>query len=323
MNPESNYLHNMVGKVIELHFPYKAVVAFKYKEKQQRALLRADKLILNGQNVALGKPIDSYLQEGSTVKFSCHGFDESGQDRCGYFVTMAWIQDLVDLCSPSTGTNVKGFLGINNACGVVLEVSHRQGVITYIDANGQEHSVLFLASKLYLSGKRLGSKQNLETRLNVEDKVQFDAVPCVQSENDSSCSWFATVVWKGKKPYTDYDDPVFRLEEPRNLTAEIKHIAYNPRSMFIRGQGEILHILNEEYGVALAAMKPNSWESILFHRSVCFLFKLNLASHDLTKIFKEGDRIRFIAARASKHLITQWVASQISVCVSNELDYNF
>jgi hypothetical protein len=83
-----------------------------------------------------GKTIDGYLQEGSTVMFSCHGFDDSGQDRCGYFVTMAWIQDLVDLCSPSTGTNAKGFLGINNACGIVSEVSHRQGVITYIDANG-------------------------------------------------------------------------------------------------------------------------------------------------------------------------------------------
>jgi hypothetical protein len=88
---------------------------------------------------------------------------------------------------------------------------------------------LFLASKLFLSGKRLGSKQNLETRL-IEDKVQFDAVPCEQSENDSSCSWFATVVWKGKKPYTDYDVPVSHLAEPRNLTAEIKHVSiYNNR----------------------------------------------------------------------------------------------
>lgn len=308
--------------MIELYFPYRAVVAFKYKDKQERALLKADKLIVDGQNVGMGKTIDGYLQEGSTVKFSCHGFDESGQDRCGYFVTMAWIQDLVDLCSPMTGANTKGFLGINNASGIVSEVFHRQGVITYIDGDEQEHRVLFLASKLFLSGKRMSSKQNLQMRLDVEDKVQFDAVPCEQLENDSSCSWFATVVWKGTKPYTDYDEPVSLLEEPWDLMAEIKHLSNNPKSLFIRGQGQILQILNGEFGVALAAMKPNSWESILFHRSACFLFKLNLASHDLTKIFKEGDRIRFIAVRASKHLITQWVASQISVFVSNELDYN-
>lgn len=71
----------------------------------------------------------------------------------------------------------------------------------------------------------MSSKQNLQTRLNVEDKVQFDAVPCEQSENDSSCSWFATVVWKGIKPNTDYDVPVSSSEEPQNLLAEIKHVS--------------------------------------------------------------------------------------------------
>jgi hypothetical protein len=83
-----------------------------------------------------GKSIDGYLREGSTVMFSCHEFNQSGQDQCGYFVTMAWVQDLVELYSPSTGTNVKGFLGINNACGTVSEVSRRQGVITYVDNDG-------------------------------------------------------------------------------------------------------------------------------------------------------------------------------------------
>jgi hypothetical protein len=62
----------------------------------------------------------------------------------------------------------------------------------------------------------------------------------------------------------------------------------NPKSVFIRGEGQILKILNKEFGVALAAMKPNNWKSVLFHHSACFLFKLNLGSHDLTKIFKEG-----------------------------------
>jgi hypothetical protein len=53
INPRSSYLHNIVGKVIELHFPYRAVVAFNYKGKQERALLKADKLIVDGQNVGL------------------------------------------------------------------------------------------------------------------------------------------------------------------------------------------------------------------------------------------------------------------------------
>jgi hypothetical protein len=48
MNIQSSYLHNVVGKVIELHLPYKAVVAFQYKGKQERALLKADKIIVDG-----------------------------------------------------------------------------------------------------------------------------------------------------------------------------------------------------------------------------------------------------------------------------------
>jgi hypothetical protein len=53
MNPQKIYLHNMVGKVIELHFPYRAVVAFMYKGKQERALLKADKLVVYGHSVGL------------------------------------------------------------------------------------------------------------------------------------------------------------------------------------------------------------------------------------------------------------------------------
>jgi hypothetical protein len=50
---------------------------------------------------------------------------------------MAWIQDRVELCVPTTGNNTKGFLGINNAFGTISEVSHRHGVITYIDNSGE------------------------------------------------------------------------------------------------------------------------------------------------------------------------------------------
>ncbi|GFG37071.1 hypothetical protein Cfor_05447 [Coptotermes formosanus] len=313
----------MVGEVIEMCLPYKAVVAFQYKGKQERALLKADKVVVDGVTVPIGVSIDTYLHKGSMVKFSCHGFDETGQEQCGYFVTVAWRQDPVDLCSSNSDINASVFVGIYNASGTVSEVSHRQGVITYVDANECEHSVLFLASKLFLFGKRLNTKQNLQMALAADDKVQFDAVPCEPSENNSSCPWFATLVWKGKRPSIDYDAAVAPGVEPRNFVADIKHLVYNPKSAFIRGVGQILHILNDQFGIALAARQPNNWESILFHRSSCFLFKLNLGSHDLTKIFKEGDKIRFIAARAPQHLITQWVASQITVFVSKELEFNF
>lgn len=313
----SSYLHNMVGKVIEIHPPFKAIVSFQYRGKPERALLWADKIIIDGKSVPMGEPVERYVKEGSVLKFTCHGFDVSGMDRCGYFVTMAWRQDLSELSSHISNTSV--FLGIYNASGTVSEVSQRQGVITYTDASDKEQNILFLASKLFLFGKRVSARQNLQMTLAVDDKVQFDAVPCEASENDSYCHWFATLVWKGKKPSIEYDNPP-TITQPKNIISEIKYLASNPKSGFVRGEGQILHILNEEYGVALGALKKNNWESILFHRSACFLFKLNLGSHDLTKIFQEGDRIRFIAASAPKQFITQWVASQITVHVSKDLD---
>jgi hypothetical protein len=58
----------------------------------------------------------------------------------------------------------------------------------------------------------------------VDDKVQFDSVPCEQSENDNFCPWFALVVWKGKKPNTDYDMRVIPFTEPWNLNGKTKHV---------------------------------------------------------------------------------------------------
>ena len=84
-----------------------------------------------------GVSIDTYIHKGSMVKFSCHGFDETGQEQCGYFVTVAWRQDPVDLCGPNADINASVFVGIYNASGTVSEVSHRQGVIIYVDANGE------------------------------------------------------------------------------------------------------------------------------------------------------------------------------------------
>lgn len=84
---------------------------------------------------------------------------------------------------------------------------------------------MFLASKLFLFGKRLNAKQNMQTALAADDKVKFDAVPCEPSENNSSSPWFATLVWKGNKPSIDYDAAFTLPVEPGNFAAEIKHVS--------------------------------------------------------------------------------------------------
>lgn len=111
-----------------------------------------------------------------------------------------------------------------------------------------DHNVLFLASKLFLFGKRLNTKQNLQTALAADDKVQFDAVPCEPSENYSSCPWFATLVWKGKKPCIDYDTPVTLVMEPRNSVAEIRQQKFAAEikhvSMYNFSQNKLVHDKN-------------------------------------------------------------------------------
>jgi hypothetical protein len=62
-------------------------------------------------------------------------------------VTAAYRQDPADLCVPGTGINAKVFLGICNASGTVSEVSHRQGVVTYIDSNGEFDIWIYAALK--------------------------------------------------------------------------------------------------------------------------------------------------------------------------------
>ena len=77
-NPQRSYLHNMVGEVIELCLPYKAVVAFQYKGKQERALLKADKVIVDGVNVPpvclLSHPYYRLLTFSYSVNISLFSF---------------------------------------------------------------------------------------------------------------------------------------------------------------------------------------------------------------------------------------------------------
>jgi hypothetical protein len=72
-----------------------------------------------------------------------------------------------------------------------------------------EHNFFFVTSKLFLFGKCLNTKHNLQMTLAVDDKVQFDAVPCERSENDNTWPWYATVIRKVKKPNSDYGMTVY------------------------------------------------------------------------------------------------------------------
>lgn len=100
-----------------------------------------------------------------------------------------------------------------NVAGTVTDLKQRQGTLAMTDLLGNEYRVHFLASKVYLYGKRLASSKPLTSQLHVDDKVYFDAIPCFPEENNHHCDWFATCVHKGKKPDSFvYKDSSITLE---------------------------------------------------------------------------------------------------------------
>ncbi|XP_075231118.1 uncharacterized protein LOC142330001 [Lycorma delicatula] len=320
-----SYINDVNGKVASIVTKHKAILTFKHNGKDERALLMYEKLKFNGLDLPVEGNIADYLHVGSLLTFTCHTFDETGPDRCGWFVTIAWHCSVNKISYPELGFTGFGFEGKCNMVGTITEVAKRQGILSFA-IDGANEKVLFLASKLFLYGNRASRSLKDYPELEEGSKLMFDAVPCNENENDYNCRWFATLVWCGpKKPYVEYDVIGTSIEKfkSNDLLSQIKMVSLNPRSTFIRGIGQILHILNPEYGLALGAIQPNSWHSILFHRSMCFLFKMSLSRHDLTKIFKEGDKISFTAVPAPKKFITQWIATNISIYNEPSITDNF
>ena len=134
--------------------------------------------------------------------------------------------------SIATAGGLTGKLGT----GWISELNPRKGVLTF-DNNGKDERVLFLASKVYFFEKRIGGKQALTDFLSEGDPVQFEAVPqegadgggveanpanrqafastlgffyrllrsysCLYISDFSYCTWFANLVWKGKRPHVE------------------------------------------------------------------------------------------------------------------------
>lgn len=76
------------------------------------------------------------------------------------------------------------------------------------------------------------SKTALFTISGLEEgrSLNFDAVPCDPNDSDGKCSWFATAVWKGRKPVMEYDDTRIAHDKQTGsmpLLSEIKLVSYD------------------------------------------------------------------------------------------------
>uniref|UniRef100_A0A1B6LXP5 Uncharacterized protein n=1 Tax=Graphocephala atropunctata TaxID=36148 RepID=A0A1B6LXP5_9HEMI len=321
---QHSVLKEFVGRVVEISPKFKAIVQFQLDNKTERALLWYDKLKVNGQPPPKEGSIDEYLEVDAPLKFLCHNFDDSGVDRCRWYITCAWKQDVRDVDLKDNDTILHG---LYNCGGQILEVARRQGILSF-SINGLEENVLFLASKLFVSGKRVSTKASLQQLPGFEEgrAIMFDAVPCDPADSDGRCRWFATVVWRGRKPVMEYEDARnVRNTQSAQLPqlAEIKLITSSPHSLFLRSEGQVMKIINAEYGLMIGAIKKNKWESVLFHRSHVMLFDRRLVNEDLTTIFEEGDKLRVVAAAAPKRMGVRWVASQVRLLIDPSVAHRF
>ncbi|RZF45454.1 hypothetical protein LSTR_LSTR009325 [Laodelphax striatellus] len=282
MSIKNLHLQDFRGRVDSI-VPNKACILFTRAGKEERALVMYDRVKFSGNSLPDNGKFDDYIKEGMVVSFSAHQIYETGHDRCGWFVTQIMADEVNRKLFPYLYCNDLATHGVFNKCGTVVYLANRQGVLTFKSDNGRQENVFFLASKLFIRSTRFKSNLKGSTQVEEGTEMYFDAVPCHNQENEFECQWFATV------------------------------ISNNPRAMFICGEGHVLAIINAEYGIALGSIKPNIWQSILFHRSMCFLFQLNLSTKDLREVFKKGDKINFIAVPSPKKFIAQMIATQISI----------
>jgi len=343
-NDTGRYIFNITGIIKEIIYPSKAIISFRYNGREEKAILLVHKVIVDGSYVDEHKLMSSVVSSGDAVEFDGHIYDKGGlgnsKDRCNYYAMKAWKVHTSKLNSQENITSNSKASPIRTVSGTgwITEIFPRKGVLTF-DNNGRDERVLFLASKLYIFEKRLGTKQSLDQVLSLDDPVQFEAVPQDSSDNPHLCSWFAQVIWKGRRPFevetvnnhqhsvatigrrgsvgsTDSSESISTegSSESLNSPSIIRELPVAPSQVeqVVRGKGYIGKILDESSGLIWWILRPNHLQSVWFERKNAFLFGVNLEEQDLGDIFGQGDTVSFIARR-SRSGPTNWVAAQVHV----------
>jgi hypothetical protein len=342
-NDNGRYIFGITGTIKEIIYPSKAIVTFKFNGKEEKAILLVHKMIVDGCHVDEHKLMSDIVKAGDILEFDGHIYDKGGfgnsKDRCNYYAMRAWKASQSKVVSKEQMMSSKaGRPPLTIGTGWISEIFPRKGVLTF-NNNGQDERVLFLASKVYIFEKRLGTKQSLDQVLSEGDPVQFEAVPQDSSDNPYYCSWFASLIWKGKRPpceepaalnsanilsvtgrrgsigSTGSSESISTEGSSDSMSSPLiprDSVPSSPISQVIRGKGFIARIVDESCGLIWWMLRPNHFQSVWFDRKHTFLFGMNLSNHDLGETFKQGDPVNFIAARSSSGP-TNWEAKQVLV----------
>ena len=332
------YVFGITGQIKEIIYPSKAILGFKYNGKEEKAILLVHKLHVDNIPVEEHRLMSDFVKVGDIIDFDGHIYDKGGfgnsKDRCNYYAMRAWKASQSKVLAKEQMLTAKaGRPPLTVGTGWISEIFPRKGVLTF-NNNGQDERVLFLASKVYIFEKRLGTKQSLDQVdimnrcwkrpfitfstfqvLSDGDPVQFEAVPQDSQDNPYYCSWFASLVWKGKRP--PFEDPNLASGNTLSVVGRRGSIGSTGSSESIstdgsseslaslpaaaapvenveRGVGVIAKILDEACGLIWWPIRPNHFQSVWFDRKHTFLYGMNLAQHDLGETFRQGEKITFV-----------------------------
>lgn len=307
-------LHGVSGYINRILSVDSAEIMFPLDGNLERVYLKKDKYYHNGRLIPQEEPLYKYIKCNMEVKFSCQILKQSEKHIFGWVALMCWPKE------ESLGLSVNVKIGLQYILGRVSILEKDHGVLTTKDIAGIEYTVFFLASRFYNNGKRLMSSQTLNNVLNLDDEVYFDAIPYIPEENEYNCEWYATCVFKGKRPSMANvtPEPCLGNDATNQVMQIIDNCFTNPRIMFVIGKGMLMNVLNDDFAIILGEFQHNSYKEVLFHKKNASLFKMNLANYSLTEIFKKGDRMKFIAVGTPPGFFVEWVAIQVSVCESGE-----
>lgn len=328
------YLFHQTGVVDQMFLPGKAILTFLMNGQVQRVLLWVKSFVHQGKLLDKTDSFANKLNIGDVVHFDCHVYDKESSDHCQWYAARASKE-------PVSEATVQPNTKVINRSGHISEVDPGKGVILF-DFYDEEQRVFFMRSKFFLFGKRLTGKRSLQEFLTENDPLQFDAEMCEPSDENYNCRWFATLVWKGKKPigmgpgglisYTPgtindlgveeisntipgvtpscYDEfPTLSL--PPGLIDKQGYKAFEVSNSLREGHGNVLKLFNEESGIALWMVRCNTWETVFFHRRSAFLDTVSLRNFDIQESFSEGTPLEISAVPALAEFPCRWIARRV------------
>lgn len=341
---QNRYIFGITGTVREIVYPSKAILCFKFNGKDEKAILLVHKYLIDGAAVDEQKLMSDILKIGDVVEFDGHIYDKGGfgqgKDKCNYYAMRAWKASPSKVAAKDHMAGGKSVRPSTiEGTGFISEVFPRKGVLVF-ERDGAEERVLFLASKFYIFEKRLGTKQSLEQVLNEGDPVQFEAMPQDGQDNQHFCSWFASLVWKGKKPFdesligTSVPPPVGisgrrgsigSTGSSESISTEGSAVSAGSDSLLntnlslskqmssssalldqvVRGRGFVARILSDKTLLIWWYRQPNYLQSVWFQSQQSIF-----SNKDLRHIFKEGDAVKFVCSKSTS-APTQWCATEI------------